>query len=44
MVRPNPSTLVSSVPLVVDLELEDRMLHELGTDVAESQGYFMPRS
>jgi hypothetical protein len=44
MVRPNPSTLVSSVPLVVDLELEDRMLHELGTDVAENQGYFMPRS
>eukprot|EP00978_Attheya_sp_CCMP212_P009745 scaffold23195_cov51-Attheya_sp.AAC.1 len=44
MVRSNPSTLVSSVPLVVDLELEDRMLHDFGTDVAECQVYFMPRS
>jgi hypothetical protein len=44
MARPNPSTLVSSVPLAVDLELEDRMMHEFGTDVAENQGYFMPRS
>lgn len=43
-IRPNPSNLASSVPVVVDLELEDRLLHELGTDVAENQGYFMPRS
>ena len=34
----------SSPSKVVDLEFENQMMQFLGTEVAESKGYFMPRS
>lgn len=43
-IHSKPSCSASRVQLAVDLKLEDEMMHELGTTVAKSQGYFMPRS